>query len=79
MNIFFWRQPPIPEPRYLGKGRDAERIAELEDICRAWRDDYNGLKIEYDGLKIEYSQKFCEETHCTPILTAWKRRPKSRR
>jgi hypothetical protein len=70
MSVFFWRKPQIPEPQYLGRGRDAERIAELEDICRAWRDDYSGLKIEYDGLKIEYSQKFCEETDIVQYLEA---------
>lgn len=42
MNFFFWRKPRAPEPQYLGGG-DPVRIAELEDICRAWRDDYNAL------------------------------------
>lgn len=40
MNIFFWRKPRPPEPQYLG---GPSRIAELEEICRAWRDDYNAL------------------------------------
>ena len=43
MNIFFWRKPRAPEPQYLGGGRPLVRIAELEDICRAWRDDYSAL------------------------------------
>lgn len=42
MNIFFWRKPRAPDPQYPGGG-DPIRIAELEDICRAWRDDYNAL------------------------------------
>lgn len=43
MNIFFWRKPRAPEPQYLG-GDASSRIAELEDICRAWRDDYVALQ-----------------------------------
>jgi len=43
VNIFFWRKPRAPEPQYLG-GDASSRIAELEDICRAWRDDYSALQ-----------------------------------